>query len=450
MFTVVANRIGSFPITVASITDAFCRVSGGKSEAFIVKGYSGSGKTRLVDSLTARIDIAEGYVLKHKFSQMSKENQLLEVLALLDSLCLLICEKRTQREVESLSVKLTELFGSEIKFLAQLLPNLGKLAPQIETITKREVDNQTSNLHSTCFLLRRFMAVVSSSLHPVVLFFDDLQWSDTSSLAVVEEMLTGPAGCCLFFVGTCRDNEISADHALFDFMHAVSSAGVPTTTLSLSGLKPRDLNTIISDALCIFPRICETLSDIVFQKTNGAPFFALSFLKSLADNKLLEYCHSKRRWVWDKDQISSMDITDNVLHLFTSKMGRLSQDAQLALKVVACFGTKTRDCLLGYLAATSQFGNIRNGLKLIHGEGFLVRVDSDWKWVHDKVREAAYSLIQASEKKEVRLSSYQWFVIFVTRTDQRGEHSTYFLSDENLVSLPHWHGVVYNHKRKLH
>jgi hypothetical protein len=73
---------------VSAITDAFCRVSTGKREALFIGGFSGSGKTRLVNGLTARVDVAGGYVLTHTFDQMSKDRPLLAVTAVFNQLCL--------------------------------------------------------------------------------------------------------------------------------------------------------------------------------------------------------------------------------------------------------------------------------------------------------------------------------------------------------------------------
>ena len=317
---------------MASITDAFCRVSGGKIEAFFVGGFSGSGKSRLVNSLTARIDIAEGYVLTHKFDQLGKDNQLLDIISLFNDLCLLVVAKRTQREIEQVSRNLADIFGRDLSLLAKLLPNVRAFFPGSRDLTNETgIGDQMNNLHATAFILRRFMGCVSSSCHPVMYFLDDLQWSESAPLAVLEEILTGTDRLgCLFFVGSYRDNEVSEDHALCSFMRNLSSRGIRTTRLKLEGLKPTDFNTMISDALCMFPRICEPLSDIVFHKTKGNPFFALRFLKKIVDDKLLEYSSVKRCWVWDEDRIGSMDVTGNVLVLLVSKMSELSENVQVS------------------------------------------------------------------------------------------------------------------------
>ena len=203
-------------------------------------------------------------------------------------------------------------------------------------------------------------------------------------------------------MGTYRSNEVAEDHEIFCLAQRLRSFGVPTTMLSLEGLNPKDLNAMISDALCMFPRISEPLSDIIFQKTKGNPFFVLAFMRSLVDRGLLKYSISTRRWVWDEDDVSSMDVTGNVLYLLSSKMIGLSTNIQSALKVAACFGIKIKESVVATL--DTEHSDVRDKLEQVVKEGFMVKVGtSDFKFVHDKVREAAYNLIPENERNHVSM-----------------------------------------------
>ncbi len=209
----------------------------------------------------------------------------------------------------------------------------------------------------------------------------------------------------LTFIFSYRNNEVNSDHVIFPFIADLVSSGIPTEQLTLGGLRPTDLNYMISDALCLLPRICEPLSDIVYQKTRGNPFFALSFLKSLVDDRrILEYCDHERRWIWDEDLISSMEIAGNVLHLFTSKINGLADDVRTALKLAACFGTKLKESLARHLSTTPRYENICNGLEQSCNLGFMIKVGTwGWRFVHDKVCEAALTLIPDLERNQVSI-----------------------------------------------
>ena len=206
----------------------------------------------------------------------------------------------------------------------------------------------------------------------------------------------------MFFVGTYRDNEVQVDHPVFDLIKKLEISNVQTTKVSLAGLNQEDLNTMISDALCLYPRICKSLSDILFQKTKGNPFFLLEFMQSLKSRGLLQYNSHQKRWVWNEDIIRAEDITDNVLHLLSSKMNSLSDDVQTVLKVMACFGSSTNERVIGYLSESAEYAGVRNGLEGALSDGFIGKDgEGRLQFAHDKVREAAYDLIPDNDKKEV-------------------------------------------------
>ena len=256
---------------VLTITEAFCRVSGGDCESLFIGGFSGSGKSRLVNDLTERVDAVGGFVLNHKFDQiMSKGRSMLEIIALFNELCLLINEKNAKHDILALVDDLIGVFGPDLSSLAQLLPNIKVLASELKLPMSKQESACQSNLRSICYTLQQFIGVVSSAVHPVVLFLDDMQWCDNSVFTVVESIF-GVANRlnCLYFVGAFRSNEVANDHEIFRSADRLKSTGVPTAMMSLEGLQPNDLNTMIFDALGVFPRISVPLSDIVFEKTQG-------------------------------------------------------------------------------------------------------------------------------------------------------------------------------------
>ena len=234
------------------------------------------------------------------------------------------------------------------------------------------------------------------------LFLDDLQWADTTALDTIHTFLSDTMGTCMLFVGTYRDNEVQIGDAVFDLMENLDISNVPTNKVSLTGLDHDNLNEMISDALCLYPRICKSLSEIIFQKTKGNPFFVLEFIQSLQSRGLLQYDFSEKRWVWNEDTIRAEEITGNVLHLLSSKMNQLPSDMRLLLKVMACFGTSSKESAIGYLAESPEYSEVRNGLERAISDGFVeVYAEGYIKFVHDKVREAAYNLIPDGEKKQV-------------------------------------------------
>ncbi len=234
-----------------------------------------------------------------------------------------------------------------------------------------------------------------------------MQWADSTALDVIHTILSDTMGSCMFFVGTYRNNEVQVDHDIFNLIEMLEISNVRTTKVSLTGLNREDLNTMISDALCLYPRICKPLSNIVFQKTAGNPFFVLEFMQSLQSRGLLHYNSHLKRWVWDKDITRAEDIMDNVLQLLSIKMNGLSGNIQMLLKVMACFGTSTNKSVIRYLSESAEYAGVQNGLEGALHDGFIEKDGEEClKFVHDKVREAAYNLIPVSDREQVSVVSF--------------------------------------------
>ncbi len=172
------NRLYGREKEVSLLSDAFNRVcSAVGNEAFFIGGFSGSGKTRLVETVMELVEISGGYVIKLKFDQV-KGRPLLELISALNGLCSLIRKKKSPQELQIIVSQLTESVGSDLTMLGRLLPNVYSFLPQGQLKEAREQGGNRMNFQSVCFILRQFMRVVSSKSNPVMLFLDDLQVSD--------------------------------------------------------------------------------------------------------------------------------------------------------------------------------------------------------------------------------------------------------------------------------
>jgi len=288
---------------VSVITDAFSRVCAGESVALFIGGFSGSGKTRLVQSVAASVGMSGGYVLEHKFDQASKDRALLQLISAFNKLCVLIGNTSSKQNLQIVVNKLTETFGSDLTMLGRLLPGVHGLVPQsmLSKQASYSGDGAQMNLQSVCFILQQFMRIVSSTSHPVMIFLDDLQvrnrlgsvygffftiahplcildshsvicqWCDGEVMKVIHQIISSKStGSSFFFVGSYRSNEVSPDHAVFHLMENLASSKVATQKLLLGGVKVEDLNTLISDSLRTFPRLTRGLSAIIHEKTEGS------------------------------------------------------------------------------------------------------------------------------------------------------------------------------------
>eukprot|EP00986_Skeletonema_menzelii_P014775 scaffold10227_cov132-Skeletonema_menzelii.AAC.1 len=254
--------------------------------------------------------------------------------------------------------------------------------------------------NSVSYILRLFMRAVSSQERPVVLFIDDLHWCDATSLEIVYDIVSDKKGSsCVYFLGCFRDNEIGSEHPIFQLIQNMNRNNVPVQLLGLSGVNRNELNCMTSDALCILPRHCKDLSDIVHSKTKGDPYFALEMLSALVDRGLLQFNFPKRRWTWNQADIMYLDDTSNVLHLLKGKMMSMPTQMQTALKICSCFGSGIDTRLVRCLSDSVEYSGLREELDRAVTVGFVEKAGECYKFVHDRVKEAAYDLIDEKDKE---------------------------------------------------
>lgn len=379
------------------ITSTFCRVkTSGKSGALLIGGYSGSGKTRLVENVLKHIDGVSCHVVSHK----SDESSIPAITQALDQLCACIKKSCSEDEFKRINSRLVEAFGPDFSILEKVLPNtkLFNDTKRAEPVAPKHQGSEIQS-NSVSYILRLFMRAVSCQERPVLLFMDDLQWCDETSLEIVHDILSDKKdSSCVYFLGCFRDNEIGSEHPIYHFMENMNMNNIPVQLLGLGGVNRNELNCMTSDALSILPRHCKDLSDIIHTKTKGDPFFALEMLSALVDRGLLQFNFAKRRWVWNQANIMYLDVTSNVLHLLKSKMMSMPKQTQTALKVCSCFGSGVDTLLVRCLSGSAEYSSLRDELDRAVKEGFMEKVGECYKFVHDRVKEAAYDLIEEKDR----------------------------------------------------
>jgi predicted ATPase len=353
-----------------------------------------------VQSVFESVDAAGGYFVVQKFDETKSQSPLSVVLSALNDLCGLIVEKHSHEELRDLHENIKD--GTNLTLLSRVVPNVTRINSSDTALHLRPLNDGVGsglNFHMLVFAIMRLMRIISGLPRPVMIFLDDLQWADTASLDLVHAILSDVKGSnCVLFVGSYRDQDVKQGHFVFEFIHGLSAYEVPCTELHLDGLTEDHVNHMLSDILCVIPRLCKSLSNLVFQKTRGSPFFVIEILNSLIDRGIVSYSLRERRWCWDIDQIGEEDITDNVLQMIHDKMSFLGDDDQTALEVASCFGIEINESIVRSLSETRLCSDLQFNLDKAVENGFMEREGSKYRFIHDKVREAAYSLIDSKDE----------------------------------------------------
>ena len=269
-------------------------------------------------------------------------------------------------------------------------------------------------------VFRRFLGVFARPEHPLALFLDDLQWLDAATLDLLEHVLTQPDVRHLLLVGAYRDNEAGPTHPLMRTLEAIRNAGAQVQEIVLAPLGLDDAGRLVADALHCQPKRARPLAQLVQEKTGGNPFFAIQFLTALADEGLLAFDPAAAAWQWDIDRIRAKSYTDNVVDLMAGKLKRLSATTQEALKQLACLGNVAETATLALVHGAPEEA-IHAALWEAVYSGLVVRLDGAYKFLHDRIQQAAYSLIPEEHRAEVHLRIGRVLLASMTG-DQLAEH----------------------------
>ncbi len=400
---------------VQFLLDCFDHVTKGYPALLMVSGFSGIGKSSLIREIHKPIASQQGYFTSGKFDQFNRNAPYSAVIAAFRSLMRQLLSENDEK-IAQWKEKLLGALGANGQVIIDVIPETEMIiGPQPEIVELPASEAQ--NRFNLVFL--QFVQTLAAPEQPLVLFLDDLQWADTPSLKLIGLLLSDAETKNLMIIGAYRDNEVDATHPLVKSIQELKLFEGLVREIVLKPLRLTELNQLLVDTLHAGREEVLPLGELILNKTGGNPFFVNEFLKALHADKLIVFDHEHNRWSWDIEKIRERNITDNVVELMRDKIQLLDEQTQRLCQYAACIGNNFDLLTLSTVwekspqaTAKTLWPAIREGLIVPIGHSYRLAeitreseksVNSEYRFLHDQVQNAAYVLMNENSRKVLHL-----------------------------------------------
>lgn len=371
----------------------------GERQLVLISGYSGVGKSSLVNELHQELASANAIFANGKFDQYKRDVPYATIAQAFQAIVRDLLAK-PDRELDIWRATIVEALGQNGQLIANLIPEIELLLGKQPPLPKLSgLEGQRRFLQVLC----RFVGCFATASHPLVLLLDDLQWLDTASLDAFEALATRPEIRNLLLIGVFRSNETDTGHPLHQRLASIRRAGIEFTEIALGGLGLNDVLEMLAELLHCGEGDVEPLALCVLEKAGGNPFFMAQFIGSLVDSGVLNYDTSESRWRWDIQRVTERGASDNIVDLMIGRLRRLRKESLSVVYVLACLGHRVDRNRLAMVVGR-PLHDVHNQLQEALASGLVIALKDEYGFAHDRIHEAAYGMLAPMDRTLRHLS----------------------------------------------
>ncbi len=398
---------------VKELLATFERVSQGNSELMLVAGFSGIGKTAVVNEVHKPIVKQRGYFIKGKFDQFNRNIPFSAFVQAFRSLMGQLLSE-TNAQLSSWKRQILQALGDDAQVIIEVIPELERIIGKQPPASKL---SGTAAQNRFNLLFQKFIKIFAVEEHPLVIFLDDLQWADSASFNLMKLLMSESENGYLFLIGAYRDNEVFPAHPLMLTLEEIRKAEAIVNTITLSPLCQVDINCLVADAFICSADIAQPLTDLLYQKTKGNPFFTTQFLLGLYEEGLIAFNLEIGYWQCDIAQIRQLSLTDDVVEFMVGRLQKLPVETLEVLKLAACIGNRFDLATLAVVCdrtpenvAADLWTGLQESFVIPETEAYKFfqaedaedkrsdEISVGYRFLHDRVQQAAYYLIPDEQK----------------------------------------------------
>ena len=383
-------------LEIKKLLNCFSKAARGKQQVVMVAGYPGVGKTTLVNELRKNVFAQQGWFISGKYDVLERETPYSGIREALLDLWRRVMSDEKELEIQ-FRAKLESSLGQNLGVIVEVVPEMREIFGEIPPIVELDAI-ESRNRFLLCFILT--LKALTTEGHPLVLFLDDLQWADQSSLELIEGVLEKGLNNFLL-LGAYRSSEVNQRHPLMQSMRRVDEKHIPYEALNLAPLELQDIRQFVAESMRMKLKDAAPLADLVFQKTGGNAFYAKAFLTSIHEAGLLQL-KDDASWGWHLPSIAGHETTENVIDLTLRKISMMSEGIRHTVSMAAALGRPIDTEILAAVCSSTR-EKVEADLLEACNVRILLKNEDGYQFEHDHLQECVYSLSPEPERAATHL-----------------------------------------------